>query len=79
MSGEDHGVASVAGVTRTRGAEEETPTMVTGKQFVKGGNTKYKFSSNNLRSTCDLVMICQERGHEAADAGGPRDQTQSAE
>ena len=46
MSGEDHGVASVAsvtGVTRARG-EEETPTMVTGKQFVKGGNTRYKSS-----------------------------------
>ena len=51
VSGEDHGVASVAGVTRTRGAEEETPTMVTGKQFVKGGNTKYKFSSNHLGSS----------------------------
>ena len=40
VSGEDHGVASVAGGTRTRGAEEETPSMVTGKQFVQGGNTR---------------------------------------
>ena len=40
MSGEDHGVASVAEVTRTRGAGEETPSMVTGKQFVQGGNTR---------------------------------------
>ena len=40
LSGEDHGVASVAGVTRTRGAEE-TPSMVTGKQFVKEVNTRH--------------------------------------
>ena len=40
LSGEDHGVASVAGVTSTRGAEE-TPTMVTGKQFVKEVNTRH--------------------------------------
>ena len=40
LSGEDHGVASVAGVTSTRGAEE-TPSMVTGKQFVKEVNTRH--------------------------------------
>lgn len=41
VSGEDHGVASVAGVTRARGPDtEETPTMVTGKQFVQGDNTR---------------------------------------
>ena len=40
LSGEDHGVASVAGVTRTRGVEE-TPNMVTGKHAVKGVNTRH--------------------------------------
>ena len=40
LSGEDHGVASVAGVTRARGVEE-TPSMVTGKHAVKGVNTRH--------------------------------------
>ena len=40
LSGEDHGVASVAGVTRARGMEE-TPNMVTGKHAVKGVNTRH--------------------------------------
>ena len=40
LSGEDHGVASVAEVTRTRGVEE-APNMVTGKHAVKGVNTRH--------------------------------------
>ena len=54
VSGEDHGVASVAGVTRARGEEAETvDTMVTGKQFVRAGNTRQELSSEPLSSHDD--------------------------
>ena len=49
LSGEDHGVASVAGVTRARGVEE-APNMVTGKHAVTGVNTRHVSTNSSHES-----------------------------